>query len=258
MRVQVTRQQGAHERAKSGLKAQLADIRQVLDATSRQLESRQRNLKALKDQLGVEQIARHTAEQHSRDLAARLAEAERHKEAAALATELGTIKQALYLERESGRNLTQKVKQSQAVETRLVILEAQLAHSQTRLAQAEEASVRATELCNELRQQKALLEGQLDGAKSAIALEERLAKLCYKNATRCIYQMYFQRSVKFTSESFPIHGSGYRLQIAHNLYYVKYDTRTATPQGAAQAQTMLFPFADRMISSCRSLSVLCR
>jgi chromosome segregation ATPase len=100
-----------------------------------------------------------------------------NKEAATLATELGGSRQALYLEREAGRNLTRKLEQLQIVESRVVVLEAQLAESQGRAADAEKAYREATEICNKLRQQKATLEVQLAGAQDAIALEQRLAKL---------------------------------------------------------------------------------
>jgi hypothetical protein len=55
--------------------------------------------------------------------------------------------------------------------------ETQLAESRSRAAEAEQASARIAELWTELRQQKATFEVQLDGAKDAITLEERLAKL---------------------------------------------------------------------------------
>lgn len=100
-----------------------------------------------------------------------------NKEAAALATELGASKHALYDEREAGRNLTRKIEQLQTVESRVAVLEAHLAESRARAAEAEQAFGQAAELCNELRQQNAKLEGQLTSAKGAIALEERLAKL---------------------------------------------------------------------------------
>jgi DNA repair exonuclease SbcCD ATPase subunit len=236
---QMAEQQAAHRRVQSGLEAQLADMRQALDAVSRQLESSQQDLARLKDQLGGEQIARHIAEQRSLDLGERLADAQQHqasleekhghardalehyraaskeqreqenrrheqqvqavqaelrqaqlvvsvkleeltrlnKEAAALATELSTSKQTVYLERETSRNLARKVEQLQAVESRVAVLEAQLAERRAKAAEAEQASEQATVICNELRQQKAMLEVQLAGAKGAIALEERLAKL---------------------------------------------------------------------------------
>jgi hypothetical protein len=44
-------------------------------------------------------------------------------------------------------------------------------------SQAEQTAARANSACDELRQQKSALEVELSGAKSAIALEERLAKL---------------------------------------------------------------------------------
>ena len=239
VRARMAELQGAHEHVQAALESQLADVRQALEGVSRQLASTEQDLAGLKELLGAEQIARHTAEQRSRDLAERLADAERHqasleekhrhardslehyrssskeqreqdnrrheqqvqglqaelrqvqlaasikqeeltrlnKEAAALATELGAGKQALHLEREAVRNLARKVEQLRAGESRIAVLEAQLAESRTRAAKAEQASARDTGLCAELRQQKAMLEVQLDAAKAAITLEERLAKL---------------------------------------------------------------------------------
>ena len=239
VRARMAELQGAHEHVQAALESQLADARQAIEGVSRQLASTEHDLAALKEQFGLEQIARHTAEQRSRALDDRLADAERHqasleekhrhardslehyrtsskeqreqenrrheqqvqglqaelrqaqlaasskqeeltrlnKEAAALATELGASKQALHLEREAGRSLARKVEQLQAGEARIAVLEVQLAESRARAAEAEQASARVAELCTELRQQKALLDVQLDGVKAAIALEERLAKL---------------------------------------------------------------------------------
>jgi monomeric isocitrate dehydrogenase len=100
-----------------------------------------------------------------------------NKEAAALATERGASKQALHLEREAGRSLARKVEELQAGESRIAVLVAQLAESRARAAEAEQASARVAELCTELRQQNTMLKAELDGAKGAITLEERLAKL---------------------------------------------------------------------------------
>ncbi|MGJ9416434.1 DNA-binding protein [Massilia sp. CMS3.1] len=239
MRVRMAELQEAHEHVQAALESQLVDMRQALEGVSRQLASTEQDLAGLKDQLSIEQIARHTAEQRSRDLGERLADAERHqasleekhrhardslehyrsasreqreqesrrheqqvhglqaelrqgqlavslkqeeltrlnKEAAALASELGANKQALHLERDAGRNLARKIEQLQTVESRVAVLEAQLAESRNRAAQAEEASTRVAELCNELRQQKAMLEVQLASANSVTAWEDRLAKL---------------------------------------------------------------------------------
>ena len=100
-----------------------------------------------------------------------------NKEAAALATELGSVKQALHLEREASRNQTKKVEQLQAVEARAAVLGAQLVDSRTRLAEAGETAARSGIASDELRRQISALEVELSAAKSAIALEERLAKL---------------------------------------------------------------------------------
>jgi len=61
-----------------------------------------------------------------------------NKEAAALATEPGSVKQALHLEREASCKQATKVEQLQAVEARAASLDAQLAHSRTPFAQAVE------------------------------------------------------------------------------------------------------------------------
>jgi DNA repair exonuclease SbcCD ATPase subunit len=239
VRARTAELQGAHQHAQAALELQLVDVQQALEGVSRQLASTEQDLAGLKDQLRLEQIARHTAEQRSRDLGERLADSERHqasleekhrhardslehfrtsskeqreqenrrheqqvqglqaelrqaqlaasikqeeltrlnKEAAALATELGARKQALHLEREAARSLARKVEQLQAGESRIAVLEAQLAESRARAAEVEQESVRVAELCAELRQEKAKLEVQLDDAKAASTLEERLGKL---------------------------------------------------------------------------------
>jgi chromosome segregation ATPase len=100
-----------------------------------------------------------------------------NKEAAALASELGGSRQALHLEREAGRNLAKKIERLQAVEAHVAVLEAQLADSRMRMAEAEQTAARANSACDDLRQQKSALEVELSRAKSAIALEERLARL---------------------------------------------------------------------------------
>jgi hypothetical protein len=100
-----------------------------------------------------------------------------NKEAAALATELGSTKQALYGEREAGRNLARRIEQLQVVEARVAVLEANLAESRARTLEAEQASERSAEFCNELRRQNTMLEAELASVKGALALEERLAKL---------------------------------------------------------------------------------
>jgi chromosome segregation ATPase len=100
-----------------------------------------------------------------------------NKEAAALATELGTTKQALYGERQTGRNLARRIEQLEVVVARVAVLEANLAESRAKTLEAEQASEKSAELCNELRRQNTVLEAQLAGAKGALALEERLTKL---------------------------------------------------------------------------------
>jgi DNA repair exonuclease SbcCD ATPase subunit len=226
VRARMAELQQAHEHVQAALESQLVDVRQALEGVARQLASTEQDLGGLKDQLSLEQIARYTAEQRSRDLGERLADAERHQasleekhrhardslehyrtsskeqreqenrrheqQVQGLQAELRQAqlaasnkqeemtrlnKEALHFEREAGRSLARKVEQLQAGESRIAVLEAQLAESRARAAEAEQASARVAEVCTELREQNAMLEVQLDGAKGAITLEERLAKL---------------------------------------------------------------------------------
>lgn len=100
-----------------------------------------------------------------------------NKEAAVLAAELRAAKQTLYAEREASLALIKKGEQQQGLETRIVILDTQLAESRARLAQAEQTSTRTAKLCEELRHQNATLQSQLADAKQTSRLEARLAKL---------------------------------------------------------------------------------
>lgn len=100
-----------------------------------------------------------------------------NKEAAALVAELASVKQGLYLEREASRNQTKRIEQLQAVEARAAVLELQLAESRAHATEVEQAAGRSANLCDDLRQQMNVLEVELARAKTAVALEERLAKL---------------------------------------------------------------------------------
>jgi chromosome segregation ATPase len=100
-----------------------------------------------------------------------------NKEAAGLANELAANKEALFRERETVRNMTWKVAQLPVAESRIAVLEHQLAESRARLGEAEQAGVQANALYMELRQEKAALDIALARANSTTALEERLAKL---------------------------------------------------------------------------------
>lgn len=100
-----------------------------------------------------------------------------NREAASLVSDLAAARQALHVEKEVSRNLTRKVEQMQSVESQVAVLETQLAETRRRTLEAEQAAARAAEAIAELRQQKAVLEVELAAAKSAVALEERLAML---------------------------------------------------------------------------------
>lgn len=100
-----------------------------------------------------------------------------NREAASLVSDLSAARQALHVEKDASRNLARKVERLQGAESRIAVLEAQLAESRARTAGAEEEGARAVEEAAELRQRNAVLEIELTNAKSALTLEERLAKL---------------------------------------------------------------------------------
>jgi chromosome segregation ATPase len=100
-----------------------------------------------------------------------------NKEAASLAAELRAVHQTLYSEREFGRGLARRVEHLQAAESRAATADAQAVASRTRVAEAESASLKANELSNELRQQLAGLEAQLESMRDTRMLEKRIAEL---------------------------------------------------------------------------------
>jgi DNA repair exonuclease SbcCD ATPase subunit len=243
VRTEMAELRKTHDAQATALTEELAALRRQLDDVSNQLATSQSNLATTDEQLRLEQIARHTAEQRAVDLNVRLNDARDHqlsledkhrhardalehfrtaskeqreqesrrheqqvhavqaelrqaqlafagkseeltrlnKEAAALANELAANKEALFRERETVRNMTWKVAQLPVAESRIAVLENQLADSRARLAESEQAGVQANALCSELRQEKAALDIALAHANSIAnstsALEERLAKL---------------------------------------------------------------------------------
>lgn len=100
-----------------------------------------------------------------------------NKEAASLVAELSAVKQALYGEKEYSRSLARKVEQLHTAEARAAAAEAQAGASRARAVELEDALVRANELCNELRQQQAGMQAQLESVRSASTLEQRIAEL---------------------------------------------------------------------------------
>lgn len=242
--VREIREQQASEREQRdqeivGAQTLLTDAQQRNLALTDELNAVRHELDAVRQRFHGEQIARHTAEQHSVDLAERLVDAERHqasledkhrqarvaldhfrtaskeqrdqegrrhehqiqslqaqlreaqqssvhkqeqltqlnKEAASLAAELGAVKQSLYSEKESGRNLAGKLERLHAAESRAEMAEAQAAASRTRAVEAEDALVKANVLGNELRQQLGGLDSQLASMRNASMLEQRIAEL---------------------------------------------------------------------------------
>lgn len=100
-----------------------------------------------------------------------------NREAAALVAELAAGKQAAFLDRETNRHLARQITRLQAAESRVAVLDAQLAESRLRIAALDDAAVRASAAADALQRQKAELEADLAQARMTSALEERLAKL---------------------------------------------------------------------------------
>lgn len=104
-----------------------------------------------------------------------------NKEAAALVAELAAGKQAAFLDRENSRHLARQITRLQAAESRVTLLEGQLADSRARVVAHEDAARLAADAHDVLQQEvqklKATLEAEVVHAKSLSTLEERLAKL---------------------------------------------------------------------------------
>lgn len=174
MRVQMAELRDAHERAQAGLEARLADLRRALDATSRELDASQHDGAVLKERLGGEQIARYTAEQHSRDLGERLADAQRHQ--ASLEEKHRHARDALEHYRTAAKE--QREQESRRHEQQVQGLQAEL--KQVRLA----AAVKQEEWTH-LNQQAAALASELGASKQALHQEREATR----NVARKVEQL---------------------------------------------------------------------
>lgn len=165
MRARMAELQGAHEHAQAALESQLADVRQALEGVSRQLAATEQDSADLKDQLGLERIARHTAEQHSRDLGERLADAERHQ--ASLEEKHRHARDSLEHYRTSSKE--QREQENRRHEQQVQGLQAELRQAQ--LA----ASIKQEELTR-LNKEAAALATELGASKQALHLEREAAR----------------------------------------------------------------------------------
>jgi len=92
-------------------------------------------------------------------------------------SDLAAARQNLHAEKEVSVKIKRQVESLQKVESRVAVLESQLAESRARAKGSEEAATRVAEEAVQLRQRSAVLEIELANAKSALALDERLAQL---------------------------------------------------------------------------------
>lgn len=140
--------------------AQLAEAEQARDATTSQLESVRQQLTHINQQLHEEQIARHTAEQRSADLAERLADADQHR--ASLEDKHKQAREALEHFRTAARE--QREQESRRHEHQVQSLQAEL-------RQTQQAAALKQEQLTQLNKEAAALTAELAAGKQALYLE---------------------------------------------------------------------------------------
>lgn len=180
----------AHADAMAANAKELDEVRKAADALVAQLAATQADLAATKKQLQDEQIARHTAEQHTEDLSLRLTDAERHQ--ASLEDKHRHARDALEHYRTAAKE--QRERDSRRHEEELQTVQAALRQAQLTVAVKQEDVTRLNKegaaLVNELAANKEALYreretvrnmtwkvAQLPVAESRIAvLEHQLAE----------------------------------------------------------------------------------
>jgi len=165
MRARMAELQGAHEHAQAALESQLADVRQALQGVSRQLAATEDDLAGLQDRHGREQIARHTAEQRSRDLGERLADAERHQ---------ASLEEKHRHARDSLEHYRNAAKEQRDQETRRH--EQQVQGLQAELRQVQLAAATRQEELTRLNKEAAALATELGASKQALHREREAGR----------------------------------------------------------------------------------
>lgn len=97
-----------------------------------------------------------------------------NREAAALATELGSTRQALHQEQATLRQQMQRLEQLQVEATRAQVLEARLADNAATVTRLEAALERSGEKVDELHRQNGVAEARLASAVETLAQEQRI------------------------------------------------------------------------------------
>lgn len=165
-------QQFEHSRAEYETK--LEESERALTTVSQRLESERNETSRLRDELVAEQVARHTAEQQSRDLRDRLTDAERHQ--SSLEDKHKHAREALEHFRAAAKE--QREQDSRRHEQEVHVLKTELRHAQLSTATKHEELTKlnreAAALISELGSAKQLLYSERDTNRN---LSKRIEEL---------------------------------------------------------------------------------
>lgn len=165
IRAECTAQVQAQTNAARELQAQLAMAAEKGQALERQLAQERQAFGETRDELQRERIARHTAEQHARDLHDRLAENEEHRKS--LEAKHVNARDALEHFRQASREQREQEQRRH---------EHQLQQLQVEMRQLQQQLVARQEEVTRLNQEGARLTSDLLHARQALAEAQRLAE----------------------------------------------------------------------------------
>lgn len=154
-----------HAAHAAALERQQGETRAALDAVTAQLTGSQDEAAALKQHLHAEQIARHTAEQHARDVDVRLLDAERHQ--ASLEEKHRHARDALEHYRTAARE--QREQEARRHAQQVQAIQAELRQAQMTLAVKQEDVTR-------LNKEAAALANELGANKQVLYLEKEAGR----------------------------------------------------------------------------------
>jgi chromosome segregation ATPase len=155
----------AHATEITAMASQLAATRASLDAVNADLQASQEEAAGLRQALHAEQIARHTAEQHARDVDVRLADAERHQ--ASLEEKHRHARDALEHYRTAAKEQREQEARRHAQQVQAV---------QAELRQAQMAVAVKQEDVTRLNKEAAALANELGANKQVLYLEKEAGR----------------------------------------------------------------------------------
>lgn len=174
MRSVLAEREQQFERSRAELEIKLEESERALATVSQCLESERNETSRLRDELVAEQVARHTAEQQSRDLRDRLADAERHQ--SSLEDKHKHAREALEHFRVAAKE--QREQDSRRHEQEVHVLKTELRHAQLSAAAKHEELTRlnreAAALTSELGSANQLLYSERDANRN---LSKRIEEL---------------------------------------------------------------------------------